>query len=343
LNHQKEAIVYDERLLLFIVSLSWRTLKTGYSDQVEYSPWIKEHLDKAEEIWRKYLLSQSTNEEQYEHHMFFVDYVEKETGLPPKFQWYTLRGTDSTLASNQDIVFAMTHFPHIFFVSSIFPPKLSGWKNTEIEKNGKLTMQWKIDDIGFGSFLINRARELLSSLGGSADTKILRSFGKDPERVLKSESLRVMIEESKRARLKRMAGLPKGIQFLADIVDRSADNPRLNLIQQSWARYTQNMVAEALSLLPLKSAIIIDTLISSTIRLTDDKHRQNHCDFETQELKARFMISICDSKDEQIGLLNKALDTLIKKRSPNDQRIIVVFSYNPNDEEIPYETAYYTG
>jgi len=343
LNEQRKEVDYDDRLLLFIISLSWRTLKTSYFDQVKYSPWIKEHLDKAEQVWRRCLLTESANGGQYEHHMFFVDYVEKETRVPARFQWYTLRATDSTLASNQETVFAFTHFPHIFFVSSIFPSSFSGWKNTKVEKNGKLTMEWKIEDTRFGDFLVNRGRETLSSLGVSTDKNILKSLKKDPKKMLKSESLRVMIEEAKRARLKRIGGFPKGIRFLIDIVERSVDNPKLNFIQQRWANYTQHMVAEALSRIPLDSARIIDALIESTAKLADDKHRQNHCDFETEELIARFMVSICDTKNEQIELLEKALDALIKKKAFNDQRIIVVFSLNPNDEAMPYETAYYTG
>ena len=343
LNEQKKEIDYDERLLLFIISLSWRTLKTSYFDQIKYSPWIKEHLDKAAEVWRKCLLAESINEEQYEHHMFFVDYVEKETGMPARLQWYTLRATDSTLASNQETVFAFAHFPHIFFVSSIFPPSFSGWENTKVEKNGKLAMKWKIEDTRFGGFLVDRGKWAISKLGVSADNRILNSVKKNPEKMLKSESLKVMIEESKRTRLKKIRELPKGIRFLIDIIDRSVDNPKLNFIQQSWANYTQHMVAEALSRIPVNHAKIINALIESTVTLTDDKHRQNHIDFETQELLARFMISICDDKNEQIELLEKALDALIKKKANNDQRIIVVFSFNPYDEEMPYETAYYTG
>jgi hypothetical protein len=342
LNEQKKEIDYDERLLLFVISLSWRTLKTSYFAQVKYSPWIKEHLDKAEEVWRKCLLTESINEEQYEHHIVFFDYVKTETGMPDRLQWYTLRATDSTLASNKETVFAFTHFPHIFFVSSIYPPKFSGWENTKVEKNGKLTMKWKIEDTRFGGFLINRGKKAMSSLGVSADNRILKSMKKKPERMLKSESLKVMIEESKRTRLKRIRALPKGIRFLIDIIDRSLDSPKLNLIQQSWDNYTRHIVAEALSNIPVDGAKIIDALIESTVTLTDDKHRQNHIDFETRELVVRFMVSICDDKNEQIELLRKSLDALIKKKAKNDQRIIVVFSFNPYDEEMPYETAYYT-
>jgi hypothetical protein len=95
-----------------------------------------------------------------------------------KFQWYTLRATDSTLASNKDIVFALTHFPHVFFVSSIFPLNFSGWNNTKIENNRKITTVWEIQDKNFGSFLVHRSIKLLSSIESSTDDEILKALEK---------------------------------------------------------------------------------------------------------------------------------------------------------------------
>ena len=272
--------------------------------------------------------------------MFFVDYIKKETGTPARFQWYTMRATDATLASNQEIVFAFSHFPRIFFVSSIFPSSFSGWKNTKVEKNGKFTMKWEIEDTTFGNFLVNRGKWLMSLLGVSTDKRILKTLEKDPEKMLKSESLKVMIEESKRARLKRIKNLPESIQFLIDLVDSTEDSMKLDLIQQSLASYTRHKIAEDLSRIPSDRGKIIDSLIESTIKLTDDNHRQNHFDFETQELIGRFMVSICDDKNEQRELLGKTIDNLIKQKTVDDKRIIVVFSYNPSAIEMPYEIAY---
>lgn len=343
LNDQKEEIAYDENLCRFIISLSWRTLVTGYSDQVKRDPWIKEHLDKAEEIWRKYLLHESSDSGLYEHHMFFIGYAKDEIEMPRKFQWYTLRATDSTLVSSQNTVFAFTHFPHVFFVSTIYPLTFSNWKRTKIKNEGKFTTKSEINDYYFWSFLVSRGRILLSSIGDSASEKIAKSLERKPEKFLKSESLAVMIEESKRERLKRIKKLPKSIQALVDIIDRSVDNPEFNPLQQSWANFTQHIVANAFSHIPLDTATVIDALIQSTIIQADEKHRHTQCDFETQELIAKFMVTICDTKSKQLELLQKALDALVKKKDPKDERIIVVFSFNPLDKEMPYETTYYTG
>jgi hypothetical protein len=344
LNDKKEEIIYDATLRRFIISLSWRTLVTGYSDQVNHDPWIKEHLEKAEEIWRKYLLNESLDSGSYEHHMFFVDFAGDAIEVPRKFQWYSLRGTDSTLASNQNSVFAFTHFPHIFFVSTIFPLTYSSWKSTKIEKEGIFSTKSEINDHYFWDFLLSRYRMSLSSMDSSANVSILKSLVKaPPEKLLKSESLKVFLAESKRERLRRIRKLPKTIQGLVDIIDRSIDDPKLKALEQSWARFVQHTVANELSYIEPSKATLIDALIQSTILQADEKHRLTQCHFETEHLIAEFMVTICGTKSEQRKLLQEAVDALAKKKNPRDDRIIVVFSFNPLDQEMPYETGYHSG
>lgn len=57
----------------------------------------------------------------------------------------------------------------------------------------------------------------------------------------------------------------------------------------------------------------------------------------------KFMVTLCNTKREQLELLQKSIDALVEKKDPKDERIIVVFSFNPWDKEMPYETACYTG
>lgn len=343
LNEQKSDIYYDDRLVRFIISLSWRTLKTSYEDQVESFPWIKTTLDIAEEIWRKYLLGESLDKGVYEHHLLVFDYVKEETGMPKKFQWYSLRATDSTLVSDQKIVFTFTHFPHLFFISTIYPANLKDWKNTQIKDKGKLFLNWQIDDGEFRGFLISRSNRLISKIEEADDKKILKSMLKDGNRLLKSESLKVMLEESKRERKKKIKKIPKGIQALIEIIDGSVDNPEYDFVGQRWVNYTQHMVASALSNLPITEAQKIESTIESTIIQSGQTQMDTECDFETSKIIGKFMVTICKSRKKQIEILNDALNSMIKKRVEGDQRLLVVFSFNPLDKKMPYQTAYYTG
>ncbi|MFX0199604.1 MAG: hypothetical protein ACFFCW_26070 [Candidatus Hodarchaeota archaeon] len=343
LDGKEKEVSYDEDFQRLIVSLNWRTLLTGYSDQIKVHPWIEQHLLTAEECWRKYLLQESPNTEPYEHHCFSVGYIKSEIGVPEKFQWYTLRATDSTLVSNDDqsVVFAFTHFPHFFFASTIFPFTFPSWKATKISSKGKFSIKNLIDDPFFWDFLVSRGKLTVSSLDGSGSEKIAKAIEKEPEKFLKSESFIVMLEESKRQRLKRIEKLPETIKGLIDIIDRSVDNPALNTLQQKWVDYTQHTVANALSRIPLDKAQIIDALLQSTTFMADVNHRITQCEFETQELIVKFMVTLCETKNQQRNFLKQAVDDLKKKKHADDQRIIVVFSFNPWDQEMPYETVYY--
>ena len=77
--------------------------------------------------------------------------------------------------------------------------------------------------------------------------------------------------------------------------------------------------------------------------MADNKHRISECDFSTEDLIVKYVVTLCDSKEEQIALLEKALDSLIERRRPDDKRLPVVFSFNPYDDDMPFETAYFTG
>ena len=342
LNEKKEEIDYDDNLHRFIISLSWRTLVTSFSDQVKADPWIEKHLNQAEVTWRRYLLKESSNSGSYEHYLFFVRNIESEIYMPKILQWYILRATDSTLASNQNQVFSFTHFPHFFFVSTIVPFTFSDWKSTKIERSGKFTTKSQINDHFFWDFIESRGEQASPIINGSANKQIAKSLEKDPEKFLKSESFLVFREVSKRQRLKRIEKMPETIKNLIDILDRSVDNPELDHLTQRWAYHLQYLVADALSCLLLSNAIIIDQLIQSTIVLADEQHKITNCTFETQELIAKFMVTICDTKHEQLQLLEQAVDNLKKMKKLEDKRIIVVFSFNPLDPEMPYETGYYS-
>lgn len=343
LNKQEKEVCYDENLKRFIISLNWRTLVTASSDQMKVHPWIEQHIKTAEECWRKYLLNESTNCGQYEQHFFFLDYIKSGIGVPEKFQWYTLRGTDSTLASNDDQsgLFAFTHFPHFVFISTIFPFTVPDWKDTQIYSEGIFSIKNQINDYFFWDFLLSRGQLVASSIDGSGHEKIMNAIEKEPEKFLKSESFVVMLEESKRKRLKRIKKLPESIKVLIDIIDRSVDNPSLDTMQQKWVDYTQHIVADALSRIPLDNSQIIHGLLTSTISLANERNRVTECEFETEELIVKFMVTLCETKNEQRKLLTQKANHLRKSKQPDDQRIVVVFSFNPWDQEMPFETAYY--
>ena len=67
------------------------------------------------------------------------------------------------------------------------------------------------------------------------------------------------------------------------------------------------------------------------------------CPFETEGIIGKFIICFFDSKQEQLELLRNSINEMIKNRASTDERFIVVFTFNPLDGVIPYETGYYFG
>lgn len=86
LNKKIIQVSYDEKLLGFIISLSWRTLKKTYATNCTQHPWIKEHLDMAEKIWRDYLLGVRKDVLPYETYMLFMDSLPEILESPPSPQ-----------------------------------------------------------------------------------------------------------------------------------------------------------------------------------------------------------------------------------------------------------------
>lgn len=340
-NDNKESFEYDERLFRFLISLSWRTLKASYQDQIDHSPWIIKYVDTAEEMWRKFLLNEISDPGPYEHHMFFLDYVEKGPNMPNGFQWYTLRATDSTLVNSEEIVFTYTHFPWMFFMSTIFPTHQEGWVGTEIKTKGKISRKFNIEDALFGDFLINRARKILEIEKGSNDDRILRSLEKNPERFLNSDSFVTMIEEAKRERRETLKRLPEGIRALVDVIERSLDHPELDPLQQRWVTFTQHVIANDFTHMPEEKAQEIHRLLDSSIAQADITKPDVICNFKTELIIGRFMVNYCGTKHEQRQLLENSIDELVKERDSADTRFIIVFSFNPLDIDFPFETGYF--
>lgn len=255
-----------------------------------------------------------------------------------------MRGTDSTLASNEgDTVFAYTHIPRIFFVSAIFPLRLQGWIGTKIDSKGKTAMKARISDDEFKDFLISRFKIASSSTQKTdviKNDKIQKSIDKNPERFLNSESFKVMLEESRRTRRERIKDLPKYIVELIDIIDRSLNNPNFNSLQQKAIAYGQNRIANELSNLSNDKTAEIDSRIETAMRAAATTKMGIEFSFETDGIIGKYIICFFETKKEQIDLLKSSFYKMVKNRPMSDKRFIVVFTFNPLDAVLPYETAY---
>jgi len=340
----KKDVLCDNNLLGFLISLSWRTLLASYREFKQDRPSLCPYVDNAERIWRAYLQENSSNTGPYEHHMFFFDYVTKGEGVPSGFQWYTLRAVDATLVSSENSVFAYTKFPWMVFVSSIHPTHLEGWHGTKIEEGKTLPQQQKIEDADFGSFLLNRSKLALKAIripSEKIDRSIIKSIEAMPKRFLESETLRVRLAEVERARIDAKRKLPRRVVELVEIVERGLVEQDLEESSKQLKKWALSMIADTLARLPENEALKLDSLIDSAIRKSKYTGEDTICTFETNEIIIKFMVNLYYTKDQQRSRVAKELESLIANRNPNETKYAAVFSWNPFESDLPYESAFF--
>src|SRR5205807_1268433 len=216
---------YDDRLSAFVVSLSWRTLKTSYDGMKEEAPTLLSHVDKAESEWRKHLLQERKGTEPYQNHLFFMP-TKYRGASPAKFEWYVLRAVDTTLAGNENRIFAYTKFPWMIFVSSIQPVILEGWDGTEVKHQGKISDQQLVRDEDFWSFLASRATFIDESPGPSPKRieRVIKAVSKDPWRFLDSDTFETMILERDRIRDQEMKQMPENVKELVSVITEAVED-----------------------------------------------------------------------------------------------------------------------
>ena len=201
LNKTKSSFEYNENLQKFLMSISWRLLKKDLEGFKRFQPEMFEYGKKAEKYWRGILLNDKLDE-RYEHHLFLFDYIEDSSiDLPDKFQWYTMRAIDGTIASSEKELFLFVKFPSIFFISSIFPVSIKDyWKNTLVKEKGIFgeTPQF-VENPEFGTFLLSRA-ELSNKdeMSEKQSKKIGETALKNLDKIRNSKSFEVWLEEEKR-------------------------------------------------------------------------------------------------------------------------------------------------
>lgn len=335
---------YDKRLELFVVSLSWRTLKTSYDHWKKEEPHLSPFVDKAEEDWRNFLLGKRQEIEPYENHILFLDYIDKGANIPARFQWYTLRAIDATLAGNKNRIFAYTKFPWMVFVTSIHPTVMRGWKGTAVEQNGTILTPQRMEDGMFGQFLVGRALIVLGESSSQTPEwrkqRFIKTIARDPRRFLESGTLETMIAENDRERMEKMKDMPNLVKELVKVIIDAVYEPNRSKSENRYSRLQARWVADAISNLTAEEALALDTLISSTIKEAKILQSDAQTTLEARGIWVTFMVNPSSTKEYQRNKIATEIDRLKKKREP---RVIplAVFSMNASDDGVSFESGFW--
>lgn len=188
---------HDERLLQFVISVNWRVLYSEIDSFEKDYPLLGRFCKEALSTWQDYLLGKASIPGTYEHHIFFLDLIERAPSwIHPKAEWYFLRTIDATIAFSDDVVSVYTKLPGIILMSAIKPSSLNGWKGTKIGKSGKVGTPQEISQPDYFDFLMSRVKVAFDKpISGTQWKKMLKSISKDKSRLLRSRSGEILGRE----------------------------------------------------------------------------------------------------------------------------------------------------
>ncbi len=106
------------------------------------------------------------------------------------------------------------------------------------------------------------------------------------------------------------------------------------------ALFQSRRIADAISRLSPIECYVFDSYIKSSIQESRLAHNDSRRHFDTQELLVGFMVNPNDSRESQIEKLKEEIEILKQERGQTLKKV-VAFSWNPNDEEMPFQTIFW--
>lgn len=154
---------YGEWMSKLCASLSWRTLTyiRSKNDSSQKTDEYNKSIDDAERHWRKFLIGEQLNLNQYEQHVFPLERIESttESGLPPNINRYFLRTMSMDIIGNSTDLYVYTKLPGFIVLGVIKAKDIKKMRSSRIAiKHGKISPReyWWPD--GFINYLFDKAQ-----------------------------------------------------------------------------------------------------------------------------------------------------------------------------------------
>ena len=167
-----ELIQYGDWLRYFATSLAWRTVTVSLDTFRKRHPIFANYADAALETWRRYLLGESDEQGEFEHHLFFAGEITgtAQKAPPANFMDYIHLSTDYAIAFSKTSISAYTKLPDMSFWSTIYPAKSEGWINTRILESGTFPNR-RLAPSTFGDFIEHRCTIVEIARGENWESK----------------------------------------------------------------------------------------------------------------------------------------------------------------------------
>ncbi len=189
---------YQEWLLKFAVSLSWRCLLhiRELSGLKHFSEELRQEAERALYRWSEFLLGRQPDPGKYEQHLLPLDQIVDHTvtDMPPNINRYLLRSVEIDVACSDREAFVYVKLPYIFSIGFININRPGEWEGTKIQiRQGLLGSSEYSLPRSFLEYMMARARrmrEIQETISDRQQETIKKSFLKNIDKLAESETFK---------------------------------------------------------------------------------------------------------------------------------------------------------
>ncbi len=138
-NRQQWRFNYEQWLLHFCVSLSWRVLeyyRTETTILEQYTPEEVERIDRARTAWKEFLLGQRPHPGSYRQHLIpfeeIASFTFPSSEVSPAINRYLMRVVDMDLARGKTTMFAYSKLGRFIIIGFIREEHPNRWQGSQV-------------------------------------------------------------------------------------------------------------------------------------------------------------------------------------------------------------------
>ncbi|WP_371801674.1 hypothetical protein [Candidatus Lokiarchaeum ossiferum] len=159
-------IIYDENLLKFLTSISWRLLSLEMIHARSNGEIIPEYMAEIEQNWRSYLLGNSS-EVAKKHYLILTtiiadddmsnEFMEMKKKIKPLWELISQKSTALGFSSEKN-EFIYCNIPGLLMISTLKEENIVGYQNSLVEKSGiyQLNQEMDLSEFNMIQFLIEK-------------------------------------------------------------------------------------------------------------------------------------------------------------------------------------------
>lgn len=187
-------VKYEEWLLKFCVSISWRIIEFCYGRNKEHSYTAEQMLlvEKAKRDWKSFLRSDLPNPGLFEQHLLILDNVESTTidGLPNNFNRFITGAVTFDIIGSKVSLMTFAKLGR-FIIIGIVQKGPDGWKGTKVNANygtlkpGEFTVPYGL--LGVINDKADQSAKAMRAMSSTQKDKIEEAIINNPDRFVNSD------------------------------------------------------------------------------------------------------------------------------------------------------------